>query len=222
MNRLVLLAAAALAAAHAPPPAQQSPASAAVAHAVEAWKGVRTVRASFEQTVTNALTGTSARASGDYEQRRPDRLAVRFTDPDGDRIVADGRWLWLYLPSSTPGQVVRRADGADGSATVDLTAQFLDDPFDRYTISGGAAATLDGRPVRVVTLVPRPGGPAAFSNATVWIDDGDGYIRQFEVVQANGVTRRIHLTTLRVNVPLDDADFRFTVPKGVRVVDDRG
>ncbi len=221
MIRLSLLAAAALAAAPAPPPVQQSPARAAVAHAVEAWKGVRTVRATFEQTVTNALTGTSAHAVGGYEQRRPDRLAVRFTEPDGDRIVADGKWLWLYLPSSTPGEVIKRPDGT-GGATVDLTAQFLDRPFARYTIADGGAATLDGRPARIVTLVPRPGGPTAFSRATVWIDDGDGYIRQFEVVQDNGVTRRIHLTTLRVNVPVDEADFRFTVPRGVRVVDDRG
>lgn len=222
MTRLPLLAAVVLAAAPARAPVQPSPARAAVAHAVAAWKDVRTVRASFEQTVTNALTGTSARAAGDYQQRRPDRLAVRFTRPDGDRIVADGRWLWLYLPSSTPGQVIKRPDGSDGSATVDLTAQFLDDPFTRYTITDGGAATLDGRPTRIVTFVPRPGGPTDFTKATVWIDDGDGYIRQFEVVQPNGVTRRIHLTTLRVNVAVDDSVFRFTVPKGVRVVDDRG
>lgn len=225
MLRLSLIAVAAIVAvgpAPAPARAQASPARAAVAHAVEAWKGVRTVRADFEQTVRNALTGTSARAEGEYEQRRPDRLAVRFTSPDGDRIVADGTWLWLYLPSSTPGQVLRRPDGADGAATVDLTGQFLDDPFAKYQITDGGAATLDGRPTRVVTLVPRPGGPADFSRATVWIDDGDGYIRQFEVEQANGVTRRIHLTALHVNVPVADSAFRFTVPKGVRVVQDRG
>ena len=219
---LRLVAAAGLAAAPRFAAVQDSSARAAVAHAVEAWKGVRTVRATFEQTVSNALTGTSAQAQGSFEQRRPDRLAVRFRNPDGDRIVADGRWLWLYLPSSTPGEVLRRPDGADGAATVDLTGQFLDDPFEKYVISDGGPATLDGRPTRVVTLVPRAGAPAVFSRATVWIDDGDGYIRQFEVAQASGVTRRIHLTTLRVNVPVDDSMFRFTVPRGVRVVDDRG
>jgi outer membrane lipoprotein carrier protein len=222
MVRLPFLAAAALLAAARPAPAQEPAARAAVAHAVAAWKNVRTVRADFEQTVHNALTGTSAHAAGHYEQRRPDQLSVRFTQPDGDRIVADGTWLWLYLPSSTPGQVLKRPDGAGGNATVDLTGQFLDDPFEKYDISDGGAAKLDGRATRVVTLVPRPGGPADFSRATVWIDDGDGYIRQFDVVQPNGITRRIHLTSLRVNVPVDDSLFRFTVPKGVRIVDDRG
>ncbi|MGA9835964.1 MAG: outer membrane lipoprotein chaperone LolA [Gemmatimonadaceae bacterium] len=197
--------------------AQQSSAHAAVQHAVDAWSKVRTVRATFEQTVSNALTGTSAHAQGEYEQRRPNKLAVRFRDPDGDRIVADGTWLWLYLPSSTPGQVIKRPV-AEGGATVDLTGAFLDDPFTKYDLADGGAATVDGRPVRVVVLTPKPDGPREFSKATVWIDDADGYVRQFEVVEPNGVTRRVHLTSLRVNVPVDDAAFNFAVPKGARVV----
>ncbi|HUX33120.1 MAG TPA: outer membrane lipoprotein carrier protein LolA [Gemmatimonadaceae bacterium] len=216
--RAAVAVAAALVLSAAPARAQQSPARAAVQHAVDAWKPVRTVRATFQQTVHNALTGTSATAEGEYVQRRPDRISVRFHDPDGDRIVADGTWLWLYLPSSTPNQVIKQPASADGTGTVDLTGEFLDDPFVKYDVTDRGAATLDGRPVHVVQLTPRPGGPTAFSNATVWIDDGDAYIRQFEVEQSNGVTRRVHLTSLHVNGPVDDAAFKFVVPKGARVV----
>ena len=67
-------------------------------------------------------------------------------------------------------------------------------------------------------LTPRADGPTEFSRAKVWIDDGDGYIRQFEVAQTNGVTRLVRLTSLQVNVPTDDAAFRFVMPKGARVV----
>lgn len=210
-------AAAALFASAAVVNAQQSPATAAVQHAVDTWSQVRTVRATFEQTVSNALTGTSAHAEGDYQQRRPGKLAVRFRDPDGDRIVADGTWLWLYLPSSTPGEVIRRP-AAEGGGTVDLTGTFLDDPVTKYTFADGGAATLDGRPTRVVVLTPKPDGPREFTKATVWIDDADGHVRQFEVVQTNGVTRRVHFTSLRFNVPVDDSAFTFVVPKGARVV----
>ncbi len=210
--------AAALAAFTAALPAQQ-PARAAVQHAVTVWKDVRTLRAAFEQTVSNSLTGTSARATGEYEQRRPDRLAVRFHDPDGDQIVSDGTYLWLYLPSSAPDQVIREAAPAGGSGTVDLTSQFLDDPFAKYAIADAGADTVDGRPAREVILQPKPNGPTAFTSARVWVDDGDGYIRQFEVVQANGVTRRVRLTDLQVNVPVSATAFRFVVPKGMRVIE---
>ncbi|HEY5219511.1 MAG TPA: outer membrane lipoprotein carrier protein LolA [Gemmatimonadaceae bacterium] len=198
--------------------AQQNSTHDAVQHALDVWKDVRTVRATFDQTVTNALTGTSAHAQGEYQQRRPDRLSVSFAKPDGDRIVADGTWLWLYLPSSAPNQVIRQAANRSGSPTVDITGEFLDRPFEKYDIADGGPAAVDGRPARIVRLTPKPGGPTDFSKATVWIDDADGYIRQFEVVQPNGVTRRVHLTSLKVNVPVDDAAFRFVVPNGTRVV----
>ncbi|MGH7668460.1 MAG: LolA family protein, partial [Gemmatimonadaceae bacterium] len=198
--------------------AQQPPERAAVQHAVTVWESVRSVRASFQQTVSNALTGTSAHARGEYQQRRPDRLAVKFQDPDGDRIVADGTWLWLYLPSGTPNQVIKQPETAQGSGTVDITGQFLDHPFTKYDIADGGADTVAGRATRLVVLTPKPDGPTDFSRAKVWIDDADGYIRQFEVAQTNGVTRLVRLTSLQVNVPTDDAAFHFVVPKGTRIV----
>ena len=67
--------------------------------AVAAWAKVKTARATFEQTVTNSLTGSSANARGEYQQQRPNRVSIRFTDPAGDRIVADGASVWVYLPS---------------------------------------------------------------------------------------------------------------------------
>ena len=198
--------------------AQSDLGRAAVQRAVSAWSSVRTVRAEFTQTVTNALTGTSANAVGSYQQRRPELLSVRFQSPDGDRIVADGQWLWLYLPTSTPGQVIKQAETAGGSGTVDITATLLDHPFDKYNIADAGPDTVNGRPARAVMLTTKPNGPTEFSRAKVWIDDADGYIRQFEVSQSNGVTRRVHLTALQVNVPTDDSAFRFVVPKGVRIV----
>ena len=86
--------------------------------AITAWGKVKTARATFEQTVTNSLTGSSATARGEYQQQRPNRVAIRFTDPAGDRIVADGASVWVYLPSSAPGQVVKRS-ASDGTALVD-------------------------------------------------------------------------------------------------------
>jgi outer membrane lipoprotein-sorting protein len=67
--------------------------------------------------------------------------------------------------------------------------------------------------------VPKAGGrTAAFDRARVWVDDDDGFIRQFEVAEPNGLTRRIRITSLDVNVPVDRGAFTFTPPPGVRVV----
>jgi outer membrane lipoprotein carrier protein len=187
--------------------------------AVAAWSKVKTARATFEQTITNSLTGRTLTASGEYQQQRPGKLSVRFSEPANDRIVADGTRLWLYLPSTTPGQVLRTSLKNGGSGTVDLTAQFLTAPRTRYTISQAGAAEVSGRATHAYTLVPKQKEGATFQTATVWIDDADATIRQFEVTEPSGLVRRVRLTSFRPNVPVDASAFTFTVPAGVRVVD---
>jgi outer membrane lipoprotein carrier protein len=187
--------------------------------AVAAWSKVKTARATFEQTITNSLTGRTLTASGEYQQQRPGKLSVRFSEPANDRIVADGTRLWLYLPSTTPGQVIRTSLKNGGSGTVDLTAQFLTAPRTRYRISQGGTADVSGRATHAYTLVPKQKEGATFQTATVWIDDADATIRQFEVTEPSGLVRRVRLTSFRPNVPVDASAFTFTVPAGVRVVD---
>ena len=187
--------------------------------AVAAWAKVKTARATFEQTITNSLTGRTLKASGEYQQQRPGKLSVRFDDPANDRIVADGKRLWLYLPSSAPGQVIRTDLKEGGSGTVDLSAQFLTAPRSRFTVTPGAAADVGGHATHIFTLVPKQKDTAPFQSATVWIDDADATIRQFEVTENANVQRRVRMTSFKTNVPVDASAFVFKVPDGVRVVD---
>jgi outer membrane lipoprotein carrier protein len=87
--------------------AVQSPADRAIEAAVSAYADIRTAKATFEQTITNPLLGSTFRSKGEFEQSRPNKFAFRFTDPKGDVIVCDGRFVWVYLPASTPGRVTR-------------------------------------------------------------------------------------------------------------------
>lgn len=209
------VAAVALALASHRPPAQTVEQT--IDRAVAAWAAAKTVRASFEQTLTNPLTGSDVTARGEFQQQGRNRIGIRFTDPAGDRIVADGRALWIYLPSTTPGQVIR-SSLAEGANSVDLTGRFLTAPKTKYNITAAGTTTVGGRPAHGLLLVPKREGSQPFTRATVWVDDRDGLVRQFEVTDQNGVTRRVRLTSIRVNVPVDAAAFRFTPPKGVRVV----
>src|SRR4051794_7128595 len=123
--------------------------------AVAVWSKVKTARASFEQTVTNSLTGRTLTSTGEYQQQRPGKLSVRFSDPANERIVADGSHLWLYLPSSAPGQVIRTSLKEGGSGTVDLSAQFLTAPRSRYNIVPAGTLAIGGRPTHAFTLTPK-------------------------------------------------------------------
>jgi outer membrane lipoprotein carrier protein len=187
--------------------------------AVAAWAKVTTVRGSFEQTVSNSLTGSSATAHGEYVQERPGRLAIRFTAPDSGAIVSDGKAVWVFLPASAPGQVVKRPATDRSAAPIDLTGQFLDAPRTKYDISAAGTRTVAGHSARGLVLVPKKGATAPFTKATVWVDDDDSLIREFEESEPSGVTRHIVITAIQTNVAVDRSAFSFTIPKGVKVVD---
>ena len=123
------------------------------------------------------------------------------------------------MPSSAPGQVIKRPATDRGSVPIDFTGEFLASPRNKYEISDGGAQSVDGRSTHVLKLVPKKSAQSPFTQATVWVDDDDSIIRQFEVVESTGITRRIRLTTLKLNAAVDRGAFTFTVPKGVKVVD---
>ncbi len=187
--------------------------------AVAAWGKITTVRGTFEQTVTNALTGTGASSKGTYAQERPNRLAIRFDQPGNDAIVADGKFVWVYLPASAPGQVIKRAGTDRSSVPIDLTGQFLDQPRKKYEIAAAGTKTVSGHPAHGLLLTPKPGTSGPFSKATVWVDDDDSLIREFEATETNGVTRHVRLVTLEPNASVDRSTFSFTPPKGAKIVD---
>lgn len=194
-------------------------ATAPIDRAVDAWAKVKTAHGTFDQTVSNPLTGTSANVHGRYAQERPNRLSIRFSQADSAAIVSDGRAVWIYLPSSAPGQVIKRAATDRAAVPIDLTGQFLDAPRSKYDITPAAARTVDGHAAHGFTLVPKQGTSAPFTTATVWIDDDDSLIREFEETETSGVVRRIHLTSVELNAPIDAATFKFSIPPGVKVVD---
>lgn len=183
--------------------------------AVAVYSGVKAIRAEFRQTLTNPLTGTTANTSGTLIRRKPNLLSISFTN--GDRIVADGESLWLYVPSSVPGQVIRQMSQSAATATFDPAGEFLTSPHARYNVSGGAAASVNGRSSHLLSLSPKSAS-APFSTVKLWVDDADNSVRQFEVTDRNGLKRLILITQLTMNPTLPRSAFRFTPPKGVRVV----
>lgn len=196
----------------------QSP-DAVMNRAVKAYADMRSVRAEFRQTITNPLTGTTSTSSGVLLRKDPNFLSIDFTSPKGDRVVSDGSTLWIYLPSSAPGQVIRTsARSSQSLEIVDPAGVFLSSPAARYRITGAGTATVGGRRMNVVNLVPKSSNNV-FARAKLWIDASDNMLRQMEVVDVNGLTRVVTITSIKPNSTIPASAFRFTAPKNARVLD---
>jgi len=197
--------------------AQQS-ADAAYDRVAKAWSNTETLSAQFDQKITNPLLGRSVNSRGLFQQQRPGRVSITFSDPVGDRIVGDGTSLWVYLPSSAPGQVLKLPADADGAIVADLLGELLEAPRKAFTISGGEPIAIDGRPAHRVQLVPRTQGTLPFSKATLWLDDKEPRPLRVEVTDVQGVVRLITLTSWTPGAALPRDTFKFTPPKGVKIV----
>ncbi|MFL5594518.1 MAG: LolA family protein [Gemmatimonadaceae bacterium] len=196
--------------------ARAQSAEAIIDRAAAAYSRLNSMRAEFRQTLTNPLTGNTQTTTGMILRKKPNLLSINFDS--GDRVAADGSTLWVYLPSSAPGQVVRMPYTGGNAITIDPAAQFLNSPRARFTVSSAGTATIGGRATHILTLVPKRAN-SGFTSAKVWIDDNDSSIRQFDVESANGLKRHVVITRFTANPPIDRSAFRFSAPKGVKVVD---
>jgi chaperone LolA len=178
------------------------------------YAGVSSMQADFVQDLRVPLLGTNQRSSGKLYQRRPDRFLMKFSDPAGDVIVADGRSFWMYYPSTDAKQVMKTSI-AQGTQQVDLHQQFLSNPTARYNGTLDGTETVDGHRTHVLTLVPKQQSPVR--KLRIWVDAEDYSVRRFEMTEENESVRRIELRNLRRNVQLPDGLFAFSPPRGAQV-----
>lgn len=187
-----------------------------VERAAVRYGSARTLRANFEQVIISVRGGVINTASGEFLQRGARQFAFRFASPPEDRIVADGAVLWLYLPSSMKGQVLKVPRGV--GAGLDIASSLLKEPRRRYTVTALPDTTIESLSVRVVRLVPRtPDAP--FTKAILWLDPKSALIRQTEITEPSGLVRRIRFSKIRSGVSIPADAFTFVPPAGVRVID---
>jgi len=190
----------------------------AVRRAGTTYRSLTSLQADFVQVIQDPGLGDTLKSTGRLYQAGPNAFAMRFDDPPDEAIVIDGKFVWIYTPSSTPGQVIRTRMETDPVYGANLLAKLLDRPAERYHSSWVRADTLGGRQVEVVAIVPT-GENLNFSKAVLWLDQESALPRRIELTESGGVRRILTLAHLKPNAAIDKAVFEFKVPKGVRVID---
>jgi outer membrane lipoprotein carrier protein len=193
-------------------------AEAIIGRAARVYRSLSSLKADFVQVIDNPMID-SAESKGTLTQAGSAKLAMRFSDPPGEAIVIDGKYVWVYTPSTVPGQVVRMQSPSGGPVYgYNLLAWFLDRPAERYRPSYIRSERVGGRTTDVVELVPAvPDMP--FTKALIWVDRENAMPRRLEIHEQSGAVRTLTLSNIQVNQSLPQQTFTFKVPSGARVVD---
>lgn len=179
------------------------------------YRAIQGFCASFQQTLEVPLLRETTRSSGTLCEERPNLFAMRFTDPQGDLLVADGEFFWVYYPSSDPRQVLQ-FDLEVPPGGVDFHREFLDAPADKYEMQYIGEETLSGTVTQVIQV--KPIRPSGFQEARIWLDSRRALIVQARLGMENGSVRTVTLSDIRLDPPPDPDRFRFVPPEGARVI----
>jgi len=198
--------------------AGQPDADAIVTRAARNFRALTSLQADFRQRIEDPFLGPTNQR-GVMSQSGTSRFAMRFTEPANEAIVLDGTNTWIYTPSTVAGMVRRSPMPSGPTYGLNLLAWFLDRPLERYRVSYVKTEEIDGRRCDVL-LLEAVAADLPFRRATVWFDREDALPRRLEI-QERPIRRIIELTRLRPNIALAPGVFTFTVPNGVRVIDQK-
>ena len=187
----------------------------AIESAAGRYREVNSICADFEQVIEVRLLGRRVESAGRVCQQRPNLFSMRFSDPEGDVVISDGRHFWVYYPSIDEEQVMRHT-AADSPGRHDFFREFLEDPAGKYSAEDGGTERVGGRECRVVSLTPGTG--AAYRGARLWLDAENHLIRRLELLEESGNVRTVTLSNPDLSPALDPDLFTFEVPEGARVM----
>ncbi len=180
----------------------------------EAHKQTMTLQSEFVQRIEIPALEREEEGHGIVYQKKPNYFLMKFDEPKGDMVVADGEYFWMYYPSVQPDQVIRTAidESAEG---VTLGGQFLANPTERYVATYVRREMVGDRSAFLLSLVPRYDAP--YTLIRVWIDADDYLVRKFEVHERNETVRTLTLRNVQAGLDLPEELFRFSPPQGVQV-----
>ncbi|QTL38685.1 outer membrane lipoprotein chaperone LolA [Xenorhabdus budapestensis] len=169
---------------------------------------VNSFHANFTQTVTSSDGSTIQNGEGQLWVKRPNLFNWHMTSPDESTLISDGKTLWFYNPFVEQVTANWLKD-ATGNTPFMLIAR--NDPTDwkqyRVTQSGNN-----------FELTPNSAnGNLKHFSITV---TPDGTIQKFTAVEQDGQKSAYQLKGQQ-NISVDASKFKFTLPEGVTLDDQR-
>jgi outer membrane lipoprotein carrier protein len=170
---------------------------------------VKSLRADFEQTVTDSKGKIIQEAKGTFVLQRPGKFRWDYRAPYPQLIVADGRKLWIYDPDLEQ-VTVKQLDSVLGGTPAQLLSGARFPQQDFIVTPKGQRIGLDW-----IELTPKA-SEKDFEKVQLGFDQRD--LRMMDITDNFGNTTHLKFNNLQRNPVIEASAFVFTPPKGVDVV----
>ena len=180
------------------------------------FASVDTYQANFN--ITSDSMGKKRIQTGTISYKASNKLLINFTSPQGQKIVADDKTMWIYMPSMN---VVAQQDLKGDSGIFSMQSKTgLRRLFSKYHYrfegKEQPAAQSDGSKQYVLFLKQKE-SRSGFRTMTLWISE-DYMITRAEGETSSGKKVRVSFSQIKTGMNLPNGMFKFDPPGHARIV----
>jgi outer membrane lipoprotein carrier protein len=170
--------------------------------------------ADFTQVYT-APGERQRRESGHLLLKKPGKMRWDYTAPESKLFVSDGKWLYEYVAAEKLATrvSVKEADDLRSAFLFLLGRGNLRRDFKRLEWANETPVTAG---TRVLRLIPKRGD---VRELMVEVEPNSLQLKRLALINRNGGRSDFLFSNVRENAPASEAQFSFTPPTGVRVVE---
>jgi outer membrane lipoprotein carrier protein len=196
--------------------APATPTADAIAAKVQAfYDQTKTFQASFKQEYFIRMHDQHRTSEGRVAFEKPGKMSWKYDQPNGNRVVSDGRTLKVYDRENQQmfEQPVDKSQYPAALAFLmgqgELTRSFTLRLLDPTTVKFEGGWVLEG--------TPKDATPA-YQKVLLYVDAATSQVRRVLILDAQGNRNRFDFNNPLVNTPVPNAEFNFTPPEGTQIV----
>jgi outer membrane lipoprotein carrier protein len=183
------------------------------------YEQIRDFRADFTHTYEGGVLRKKTVERGQMAIRKPGHMRWTYTSPEQKVFVSDGVKLYSYVPADKQVYVATVPTGDEASTP----AMFLAGKGHLTRDFTAALAAPAGAPAGSVALKLTPLKPEReYETLVLVVDRQTLQWRMLVTTDRQGGTSTFVFDNLRENAGVKDAEFVFTIPRGVDVITDAG
>ena len=196
--------------------APATPTAESIAIRVQAfYDQTKTFQAGFKQEYFIRMHDQRRTSEGRVAFEKPGKMSWKYDQPNGNRVVSDGRTLKVYDRENQQmfEQPVDKSQYPAALAFLmgqgELMRSFTLRLLDPATVKFEGGWVLEGTPKD-----PTP----AYQKVLLYIDAATSQVRRVLILDAQGNRNRFDFNSPLVNTPVPTGEFTFTPPEGTQIV----
>ena len=182
------------------------------------FEKLSSLEARFTQRVEVPALEKSEEFRGRLYFQKPEFLRLEYIEPEGQLMVADGRWYWFFMPQTDLLQAMRAPMDEDEGAAA---PRYIlgGDMYQRFTGSLLGREERSGRLCYVLELFPLKSN-RYYRSLKAWVDAATYATRAVSYQDLGGTINSFEFFEITENLSIEPQKFIFIPPPGTQILDE--